>query len=49
MQPKHSCLGVCHDIGTATRRVKSLAAFVDRLYGDEACCYFFFLRSGQHL
>ena len=46
------CVTVYCEVGIefATCHVKSLAAFVDRLYGDEVSCYFFFFkRSGQHL
>ena len=34
MQTKHPCLGMFPGSGTATRRMKSLAAFVDGLYCD---------------
>ena len=40
MQTKHPCLGVCPDIGIATRHVKLLATFVDRLFRDEVCFFF---------
>ena len=52
MQTKHARLGECPGIGTASRHVRSVAAFVDRLYYARSILllfFFFFWRPGRHM